>query len=68
MVTCKQAEMFTMSVSMLFGMSPKVVFQCGACGNWSSGRGNTATVNRNGGLLIPCNCCGETNKIPCQIG
>ena len=57
-----------MSVSMLFGMSPKVVFQCGACGNWSSGRGNTATVNRNGGLLIPCNCCGETNKIPCRLG
>jgi hypothetical protein len=25
-------------------------------------------VNRNGGLYLPCQCCGETNKIPCKIG
>ena len=68
MVRCKQAEMFNMSVSMLFGMSPKVHFQCGNCGRWSVGRGNIQYVNRNGGLYIPCQCCGETNKIPCQLG
>jgi hypothetical protein len=68
MVNCKQAEMFNMSVSMLFGMSPKVNFQCGSCGHWSTGRGNIQYVNRNGGLYLPCQCCGETNKIPCKIG
>jgi hypothetical protein len=68
MVRCKQAEMYTMSVSMLFGMSPKVRFQCGSCGRWSIGRGNIQYINRNGGLYIPCQCCGETNKIPCRLG
>lgn len=68
MVRCKQAEMYTMSVAMLFGMSPKVHFQCGSCGRWSIGRGNMQYINRNGGLYIPCNCCGETNKIPCRLG
>jgi len=68
MVRCKQAEMYTMSVSMLFGMSPKVHFQCGSCGRWSIGRGNMQYINRNGGLYIPCQCCGETNKIPCRLG
>lgn len=68
MVTCKKAEMYTMSVSMLFGMSPKVHFQCGSCGRWSIGRGNMQYINRNGGLYIPCQCCGETNKIPCRLG
>lgn len=68
MVKAKHYELWNMSLSMIFGVSPKVVFQCGACSNWSSGRGNTATINRNGGLLISCDCCGETNKIPCRLG
>ena len=54
MVTCKRAEMFSMSVSMIVGISPKVHFQCGNCGRWSVGRGNTQYVNQNGGLYISC--------------
>ena len=53
---------------MIVGISPKVNFQCGKCGRWSAGRGSTQYVNQNGGLYIPCQCCGETNKIPCQLG
>ncbi len=67
MVICKEAEMFCTSISMLFGKSPKVDFKCGSCGCWSSGRGNISNVNRNGGLLIECENCGEINKIPCEL-
>lgn len=67
MVKAKQYQMWNMSISMLFGASPRVDFKCGACGNWSSGRGSTANINRNGGLFIACQCCGETNKIPCRL-
>ena len=68
MVTCKRAEMFSMSLSMIVGISPKVHFQCGNCGRWSVGRGSIQYVNQNGGLYISCQCCGKTNKIPCQLG
>lgn len=68
MVKCRNFEMWEMSLSMMFGRSPKVNFRCGKCGNWSSGRGNIENVNRNGGLLIPCSHCGETNKIPVKLG
>lgn len=67
MVLCKQFEMYSVSLSMLFGMSPKVDFQCGSCGRWSSGRSDIGNINRNGGLYVQCKCCGEINKIPCWM-
>ena len=67
MVKAKQYELWNMSVSMLFGVSPKITFKCGTCSHWSSGRASMANINRNNGLLIACPYCGETNKIPCRL-
>ena len=66
MVNCRDASLWSMSVSMLFGKSPKIEFICGNCGRHNTGRISIEAVERHKPYMI-CSHCGEVNNIPINL-
>lgn len=66
MIRAKCFEMYNMSLSMLFGKSPKIKYICGKCGKYNKTRISVNAVK----LKAPytrCQSCGVTNLIPIVI-
>ena len=57
MVDVKDLSVCNWSPSIIFGKSPKITFQCGKCGIYSSVRTNIKSVDK-----VVCPYCGEINK------
>lgn len=62
-VTCKSYRMLNMSLSTLFGKTPKIDYTCGCCGGFNSTRLSVQSV-RIGRPYTQCKLCGTINKIP----
>ena len=62
-VTCESYRMLNMSLSTLFGKTPKIDYTCGECGAFNSTRLPVESV-RIGRPYTICRFCGTTNKIP----
>ena len=64
-VKCKDAELFNMSVSMLFGKSPKCNIQCGNCEYWFSKRFDI--INGKLEAIGMCPYCDAINTVPIEL-
>lgn len=60
MVKVKDLEMWNLSLSMLFGKSPKIKYICGKCNRYNETRISTSAVEM-GYPYVICLYCGETN-------
>lgn len=67
MVECYSFNMWSMSLSQLFGKTPKVTYRCGKCLHYNEGRMSVHQVEAGDPYLI-CQCCGEVNYIPIKYG
>lgn len=65
-VTCKDLSCWNMSISMLFGKTPKVGILCGNCGKYFSHRFDTNECIRKTPRVF-CPYCDTINKIPIKI-
>ena len=65
-VECENFSMLNMSLSMIFGKSPKIKYLCGKCGRYNEGRLNISEIYWEVPYL-DCKYCGTTNKIPITI-
>lgn len=63
MVMCKNFNMWNMSISQLFGKTPKIKFICGECDAYNEIRLSVAAVECHR-PYAKCNCCDEINYIP----
>ena len=43
-VECEDFSMLNMSLSMIFGKSPKIKYLCGKCGRYNEGRLNISEI------------------------
>ena len=62
-VRCYDAELYTLSLSMLIGKSPKVKIVCGECKHYFSKRFDMYEINNSTPKAI-CPYCGTVNIIP----
>lgn len=65
-VTCEKYRMLNMSLSTLFGKTPKIEYTCGSCGAYNTTRLPMESV-RLGRPYTICRFCGTTNNIPIRI-
>lgn len=63
MVQCRDFRMWSMSLSQLFGRTPKIEWICGQCGGYNESRLYVKAVQC-GRPYARCECCDETNYIP----
>lgn len=61
MVNVKSISMWNISVSMLFGKSPKIEYICGKCGGYNKDRISMKSV-RLGRPYVVCKYCREINN------
>ena len=54
-----------MSITQLFGITPKIEFICGECGKYNSKRAYTA--NCYNGVELTCDSCGTINELPIHM-
>lgn len=66
MYNCKRFEMYSMSLSSLFGISPKISYICGKCNGYNETRIPLEAVEL-GRPYSKCEICGAINKIPIRI-
>ena len=66
MVKCKSFSMWSMSLSQLFGYSPKINFICGKCDSYNEERISMQAI-----ILkrpyVKCKNCNEINYIPIEM-
>jgi phage FluMu protein Com len=60
MVKVKDLSMWNLSLSMLFGKSPKIRYICGKCNMYNETRISTTAVEL-GRPYVKCSHCGEIN-------
>jgi uncharacterized Zn finger protein len=60
MVRARNISGFSVSLSMIFGQSPKITYNCGACGHTNSARMSLEALQR-GKPYVVCAKCGEVN-------
>ena len=65
-IRVKRFQMWNVSVSMLFGASPKVKWICGECGGYNESRFCTSYHREN--PKVGCMHCGRVNYIPVMTG
>lgn len=65
-VTVKAFESWNMSLSTLFGKTPKIKMLCGNCTGYFSRRFDVYEVNRRFPRAV-CPHCGVVNKVPMKI-
>lgn len=63
MVECRNFRMWNMSLSQLFGKTPKIEWICGRCDSYNESRLLVKAVQC-GRPYARCECCDETNYIP----
>lgn len=66
MVECKNFNMWSMSLSQLFGYSPKINFICGNCDSYNEARIPIAAIKLDK-PYVKCKNCEEINYIPIEI-
>jgi len=66
MYTCKRFEMYNMSLSTLFGKSPKISYICEKCNYYNETRISIRAI-KSGSPYTQCKTCGAINRIPIQI-
>jgi predicted RNA-binding Zn-ribbon protein involved in translation (DUF1610 family) len=54
-----------MSITQLFGRTPKIEFICGECGKYNAKRAYTA--NCYNGVELTCDSCGTINELPIHM-
>jgi DNA-directed RNA polymerase subunit RPC12/RpoP len=67
MVKVKDLSMLNVSLSMLFGKSPKIKYICGKCNGYNETRISTSSVEM-GYPYVICSHCGETNDTGLTLG
>ena len=65
-VNCLEFQMYSMSISQLFGRSPKISYICGYCRNYQEGRISMKAIEWDS-PYIECKNCFTLNKIPISI-
>jgi len=66
MVNVKKLQMWNMSLSMLFGKSPKINYICGKCDSYNETRISMNAV-RMGKPYVVCSHCGEINNTKIEL-
>lgn len=66
MVECYSFNMWNMSLSQLFGKSPKINFICGECQMYNEGRIPIRAIEL-GKPFLKCSYCNTINHIPICI-
>ena len=64
-IKCKDFQMLNMSLSVLFGKSPKCSIRCGSCGRWFSKRFDI--INGRVESIGLCPYCNTINKVPVEM-
>jgi hypothetical protein len=67
MVKVKNLQMFNLSLSMLFGKSPKIHYICGKCNSYNETRISVCAVEL-GRPYVTCSHCGEINDTGLTLG
>ncbi|OPD28836.1 peptidoglycan-binding protein [Clostridium botulinum] len=67
MVDVKALKMWSISISMLGGKSPKIKYLCGKCGSYNTTRISLDAVNA-GNPYVVCAYCGEINNTRLTLG
>lgn len=60
---CNDYHMSKFSITKLFGISPKITFECGFCNKHGKGRIRTSEIKA-GRSYLRCNKCRTLNIIP----
>ena len=66
MVNARNMKYWTVSPSMLFGLSPEISYRCGACGKRNETRMSLESVKNHKPYTV-CAYCGEINNTGIKI-
>ena len=66
MVDAKNVDGWSISPSMIFGLTPKISYRCGACGKYNEIRLSLEAVSNKKAYVI-CSKCGEVNDTKLRL-